>query len=982
MHFFSNKFRCINYITLSILWVVASCSGGGVKSKSDVDGALTLNVKNSSGGNQSINPKTSLANPVIFEIKDSTGNPVPAARVEFKLVDVTDKEEVLDEMLPELWDSNPSDFKVNAKDQNSADEDIEDRVGRIERSSDKTNQSGSASVSVFSSVHYDKKIAILAKVVKDDFGANGIGFAVYKTSSVAEDNLSLLITTTNGNAEYAGEPFAIWLSVIRGGTLLKAFEDKITLNITSVFPESWAFSSMPNGSYDCQFLSGRCQLSGEQFVLRGAGTAEITIKDPKNIFDDSLSEISVLTGKPEGIILSLTPPEQGVTDACPRLEKRDSETEPCIVISADNDSFTLYPTIVDKGGNFISIAENVSWRIVGEIAKKVDKAVSGGDVKTFKPWQSDMGYFEVTSIDGFVVKNGYKIVPGKPSYYKIVTEHVGEEIATQPFLAKVTLFDRKDNQCDNYQGDRNVTLKFDSVTSSPNNTVPYPKNNESVADTISFFGGVGYNTIPVQVTNAMDTPKIIVSGDLGEALSDPISVDPGSIVLARWRTSANNGGIEFLSPESYTIDDRPNFYVAGYDALGNFKSDILSDFTVSTGLVGTLSATSGIAASPVALSSCFGTITAQPRISGVSAITTPEISFISAQAVAYQINTTHNRVENVGYDFDIILKAVDPQGNIDINYDGVKNLQFTVISQKSWLGIAPDMPDTMGAVTCNFVNGICNLPYPSGKTGFRIADSRQPTLINVADIDGFIPDAWSAFITPVRGAASEIIFATKAGGPTAGAEVWHATGDTTYTTSYLMSTDNTVTIAAALIDITGNFVSNASASWQGTATTLHPYLSSYGPISSVVFSPNKPQDSGTITASVPGYADEVLNINVIHGLPVKVDFGFENGLVHTAGECISLNMTVRDADDNVATTYNGAGVIKMGIKNHVTGSFKGRFENISGSLSLAQWTSGVGPRLRFVTGFYDLVSTTYSPTDFSWDAVFSSAPYNYYTGTT
>ncbi len=49
---------------------------------------------------------------------------------------------------------------------------------------------------------------------------------------------------------------------------------------------------MPQGEFVCQFLSGRCQISGKQWILRGIGTAKITAVDTANVVPETFSEIN------------------------------------------------------------------------------------------------------------------------------------------------------------------------------------------------------------------------------------------------------------------------------------------------------------------------------------------------------------------------------------------------------------------------------------------------------------------------------------------------------------------------------------------------------------------------------------------------------------------------------------------------------------------------------------------------------------------
>ncbi|MCX6130119.1 MAG: hypothetical protein NTX25_13770, partial [Proteobacteria bacterium] len=338
-------------------------------------------------------------------------------------------------------------------------------------------------------------------------------------------------------------------------------------------------------------------------------------------------------------------------------------------------------------------------------------------------------------------------------------------------------------------------------------------------------------------------------------------------------------------------------------------------------------------------------------------------------AAAFDIITTHNNTELAGVRFQIKLRARDLSNFIAVSYEGTKNLQFISYAPPAWSGQAGLLPD--GILTCTFVQGLCDLPAPAGDTGWYVTDKDIPALVSVTELAGQVSGVWSNFITSTQGPVDRVLFADKIGG--------EATGAIPIAANSLreITTDNTISLGAALVDKGGNFISNANATWTGTAVLVTPYFNTASPSASNVFNPVKvisAADNAEIRAQSAGATDAVLRVIASHGVANRIDINLPGGTNLTAGDCVPFTATVVDVDGNATTSFNKqltlqAGMLNSNTTTHYASAYRHGYFN--------SWDNG-GPDLRFLTGFYYLNGNNdWQQAVLDYDPVFSVAPYEY-----
>ncbi|MEY3901174.1 MAG: hypothetical protein RL189_480, partial [Pseudomonadota bacterium] len=474
--------------------------------------------------------------------------------------------------------------------------------------------------------------------------------------------------------------------------------------------------------------------------------------------------------------------------------------------------------------------------------------------------------------------------------------------------------------------------------------------------------------------------QLSMSG-LGTFLSDPLRVDPGVLHRIAWRTGASGGGddiaVKFPNSETTPLEQeifRPlNLFVAGYDALGNYRGEVTSNLTWTWLTPGIVRLPTFIprTASPSIISQDTGEgfITAASFLPSGFNVASPKIRFKSTQAVRYRIETNHTdpstllTTEVAGEPFNIIIKAIDPLGNVDPNFSGTRKFTFVSVSDPSWSLYQPVLPEGAN-IGCAFVSGVCLLsPSVVGKTDWVIMNSLRPSIINMtettlpADLAGKnrLEGTFATTIFITESPADSVVLADRPGGPKPPSPL-EAARVRLFGASEIIqiTTDDSLEFYAALVDKGGNYKAELlSESLQGNATFVTPFITATSETiagitaKKIRFAPKKktPRAAGaqpdpadfSIGSSNAAITPVSFKVAVHHGIPAKIDVKLlkefpagqwtqtANFLV--AGECYAIAPTVMDAANQSVDTLDGIAITEIGAKNF---SVSNTLRNFSG----------------------------------------------------
>ncbi|MCX6126280.1 MAG: hypothetical protein NTV34_16225, partial [Proteobacteria bacterium] len=232
--------------------------------------------------------------------------------------------------------------------------------------------------------------------------------------------------------------------------------------------------------------------------------------------------------------------------------------------------------------------------------------------QTLLPVVSGSGVLSIAApqYPGVTLSVTYLVRAGAPAALEARSEHSTAssftEKATVPFRAKVTLYDRKDNLCVDYNGKIYLSLKLDNThpSSPPAGITATSVLTSTVNQTVSpitITSGQGVSTAAFNVVKVPNVaasevrPRIVIDGVVtgtgiaaGLSIKNPVFIDiiPGPPVLTLMRNSSGGLGSSWESLKSagtpFNVDLLANqqyqFYPAGYDAGGNFAGEVPSNF--------------------------------------------------------------------------------------------------------------------------------------------------------------------------------------------------------------------------------------------------------------------------------------------------------------------------------------------------------------------------------------------------------------------
>ncbi|MCX6130120.1 MAG: hypothetical protein NTX25_13775, partial [Proteobacteria bacterium] len=548
---------------LLVPWFLVACDNGPKVSSIDgIQSAVKMTIFNDAGSGQVLTPRQTTSDSIIFTIRDGNGKAVPEAAISFKLIDVTGLTEINPDQLIAAWDAGKNSISTQAADPLATEEDV---IGRIESAESKTDAQGQARVKLVAPDAYQKTIAVAARVQSGGTSTkdSGFGFATISTSGFGQSE-TYIFTTSRALQEITGEPFAISITAVRDGRIVKALNGKRKFEFSSWSVGRIGTDKFPKGEVDCVFINGTCRLDGGPFILMGFGQLNVKFRDTESKIPEQEIQIELERGRPSALVLSSTPGPI-LTVVCSSLQQPEAG-KPCITFSADSDLVTLYPAIIDQGQNFVSTPPT-KWSVSGVLERRIG-AASATENQTIQPYKSGTGFFTVSG-ENFTLTASYSVVPGQPAAYLVSSENGGTEIATNPFKVKIKLFDRKENFCSNFSRDLSVRASLVGASASPGGNLPVG----ALSEVIPFVFGEGVSTQTLLATKAGEKPKINVQGAEGVADSDLLTILPGPTKSVKFRTAANNLGNLLDQPITLATDTRANFFVAGYDKFLNYTGE-------------------------------------------------------------------------------------------------------------------------------------------------------------------------------------------------------------------------------------------------------------------------------------------------------------------------------------------------------------------------------------------------------------------------
>ena len=592
----------------------------------------------------------------------------------------------------------------------------------------------------------------------------------------------------------------------------------------------------------------------------------------------------------------------------------------------------------------------------------------------------------------------YEIRHGAVKTAQVDTVESGRQLTTSPFKIKPSLFDKWSNLATSFTGTLSAGVSMSHAPASPSGTPS--KSTFAWSMNFSAGGGTlvstdtlqlpcacnpdvqpsagigcrdqannGYLVVvsdPDQQKTTYECPKVNLNiAGLGVFSSAPLSISPGPLSSIKLRDSAAGYGVE-LSEKAVSEPDtgkavleqeifKPlNLFFAGYDPLGNYRGDTSSDALWQWTTVGMEQSPApsfqprATNLSVISEETGEGLLTATAVADANVTIATPVIRFKSSKAIRYSIETSNIDAttglsrEVGGEPFDLRIRALDANDNVDQNFSGERTFTFVASSLPSWAGQASVLPDGDN-YTCTFSSGVCVLPRPAQSTnGWIVANYRTSTVLNLDETTPTnqlppgsqkLSGTFATTIFMNTGAAFRIVLADKAGGPAQSAKMLELSNSEIYR----ISTDETLSGYAALVDKGGNYVGEIPANEllkQGDATYILPYIAVTG--NKIDFAPKlknpRSDPSQPPTAVALGIAStnaQVLpfsiNVSIYHGIPTKVDIRLlqenpsnawtEAASQLVAGQCYQIDVTLLDANSNEVDTLSGSALSKLGAKN-------------------------------------------------------------------
>ncbi len=624
----------INALCLLGTIVFISCSKG----KSTVDQSKERNNYSAKNGKnyENVSAGYTFSENIEFFVTSDSSVPLPEIGSEFRAFDISalfgGATSIAPEKIPAMLKSfqdnwNTSFFILDADGgittNLTCDNGVtrEACVGALTGSSSKTDRDGRAFTGYRSP---DRPGAVIAVVLKVPEGSSASNLMQYSTIQVQswkdwgkrgesplEASLLLVPQLENDLGEpvvKAGSGFSVNLIIPGIPSTPKGEGYLFDIETTGVELLENDRVVIPSGkNVKCNFRNGVCSLPGGPFKVLFPTTMIITVKpsDPQLPVKVAKLEIPVITGKAKTIMLSTTYPANKITNLC---TSESDFSKPCFEISADVDELAIYPFLADEGGNFVGFTQT-EWSATGPLSTRLESQTVSL-TQTIKPQTPGSGIIYVSTANGISSQYTYRINTGVPAKVEFKTERAQGSISTEkvgvPFRVISTLYDRKDNLCVDYNTSFGIKMKLSPVypaapPAGVTATAAIVDQIDQTVTKIQVTNGIGVSTQSFSVAKVPDLiagqnyPSIqILSSTLSLAVvnSPPITILPGVINQSLLRNSSGGLGTswdEVTSGATGTLlgadrtiavrsDQRFFFNLAGYDAGGNYVSDIASKF--------------------------------------------------------------------------------------------------------------------------------------------------------------------------------------------------------------------------------------------------------------------------------------------------------------------------------------------------------------------------------------------------------------------
>ena len=946
---FIKKISILNIFTALFL---ASCDQAG-KIVELVKVDLVIQVV--SGANQVLSPSQEMQEEIIFAFKDALGNPLVDSEIRFKLIDTTGIQNLGLEDIKNALKSDVNGLFLNDGGEiaRTTVESPGEELGILMAEAVRTDSRGLARNRVTAPKRFNRRITVVAISGKENDPFFNLSYANFSTSRFGNSE-SLSVTSTNLLAEHSGKPFDFTVTVLREGKVVDFGESQDYPIRIKTYPDDNQISEIPTEDLTCNFQAGHCTVPGGPFVVYGSGDLRFTVEmvgENLAIFED---KIKITQASADQLALTTAAISEESVDECEDLKIKNEPDNPCLIFVADRNNITLRSFIADNVGRIIN-GEVVSWEISGPLSPE-------GDIISFtqKPevelnlFRSGKGFVKLTHEKlGFEKSYSYEVLPGRPAYYQVTSTNGGSESSVSNFGAVLTLFDRKDNPATSYNGPLDLEFTLSGANSSPDPVLKAPV--KSFAESVEFLSGVGRSSASFLAPNGADTIQIEVSGSLGMARSGDISMNPGPVVSASFRTRADGQSEIIPDPVTMQPDSSRLFYLAGTDKYGNFSAPVPADWKTRDFESGQLILSKEGDGSYVNASARFGgegVLVATP-IDKALAAQSIGISIASGLPVSLELDTSGGRTETAGEPFGVRIIARDLRGKVSTEFSDSLPLSFNHSPvENSWLGKVSTLP--FGIINCAFSKGVCNLPNPTGMAGFVINNSQDEVVLSVKDNSGKISSGASsgesnAFSIKVQpGKAHEVVFADQAGGPSSGATVLNLS-------KVHLAVGDSLVLNPASVDKGGNYLGARKVSWSSPLSKISDGFALSGVDSEVLtYSPKHivtDAEGGRIFASVSEAPTPIsFQVLVRSGKPEKIAFHIPNSANLAPGECRTPEAILQDKEGNPITDIDEKIEIGIGIGSSTAPASSphtivryGTYEGINASRSLAH---------RFKDGFF------------------------------
>ena len=520
------------FYALAIIFLIVGCKKSPVFKNSEKinyrAGRPSLKVVATDGDGQTVMPSLIFPKPLKFRVEDDSGKTYEGVQLELFLVDISDASEVTKALLLSAALTNAESLGVTNWQElpHHSGKSTEQIKGSISKTEFESDADGEISFKVNSSKLPKKEIAVVA-LIKGSTEESKLAFISVRTDEHA-DPVAFKITTTNGQSELAGESFTMSVTAYDASeSIATELNGLLTLSMSTNANKAWLDlpgASLPAATIDCEFTEGVCTLPN---AITFSKAEDVAIMVSESTYQINAKQIvSVKNGAATYLVLATNPTGNSSDEIVGDVIIAKATTDVPIftqsfVVSSDVESIEYSPSLVDKGGNFISVAAS-NWNVSGPFAGQLTGASVTGK-QTVTPLTAGTGVMNVEA-GGISGSFNYEITIGKPHHVEVELDDPSDKGAGTPFLFGVSIRDLKGNICTGFDG--NIALVFsalDSTDTVEGNGLLLPAD-----DTYPFVQGVMVSSLSAIFYNSLETPKVEVTHALASSsisgASSPVTV--------------------------------------------------------------------------------------------------------------------------------------------------------------------------------------------------------------------------------------------------------------------------------------------------------------------------------------------------------------------------------------------------------------------------------------------------------------------------